>query len=63
MRCGASFMAVFRWPGAEVSSLSRTLVLLESDYYIVRDADGVWFSSGFLRDWWLRNVPVPPRTP
>jgi len=36
--------------------LEHVLMLLESDYYIVRDGEALRFSSGFLRDWWLRNA-------
>lgn len=54
-------LAALRAEGVEEVAVSRTLVLLESDYYVLRDAGGVWFTSGFLRDWWLRNVPVAPR--
>jgi len=36
--------------------LDHVLMLLESDYYIERDGEMVRFSSGFLRDWWLRNA-------
>lgn len=36
--------------------LDHVLMLLESDYYIERDGETVRFSSGFLRDWWLRNT-------
>jgi hypothetical protein len=41
-------------------SLERVLVLLEGDYYILRDGHSVEFSDGLLRDWWRRNS-VPPR--
>lgn len=40
-------------------SVDRVLALLESDYYISRELDRLSFSSGFLRDWWFRNVPAP----
>jgi hypothetical protein len=54
-------LSALREAGIDTVTLAPTLVLLEGDYYILRDADGVWFSSGFLRDWWLRNVSVPRR--
>jgi hypothetical protein len=40
----------------EPADLDHVLSLLESDHYIVRDGDEIRFSSGFLRDWWLRNA-------
>lgn len=40
----------------EPADLDRVLTLLESDHYLTRDGDEVRFSSGFLRDWWLRNA-------
>lgn len=46
--------------GNEPSVIDRLLVLLEGDYYIVRDGQSVMFSDGLLRDWWIRNS-VPPK--
>jgi hypothetical protein len=40
----------------EPADLEHTLALLESDHYIISDGEEVKFSSGFLRDWWLRNA-------
>jgi uncharacterized protein len=50
--------AMLRAAGEDVS-VERVVALLESDYYITRELDEVAFSSGFLRDWWRRNAPVP----
>jgi hypothetical protein len=41
------------------ADFDRLLVLLEGDYYIIREGDTLQFQSKFLRDWWLRNAPGP----
>ena len=38
---------------------ARVLVRLEGDYYLVRDGERWDFHSRLLRDWWLRNAPLP----
>jgi hypothetical protein len=45
--------------GYPPAALETTLVLLEGDYYIVRDGVNVQFSDGLLRDWWSRNSSPP----
>ncbi|HWO23310.1 MAG TPA: ATP-binding protein [Kofleriaceae bacterium] len=40
----------------EPADIDHVLALLESDHYIASDGEEVKFSSGFLRDWWLRNA-------
>jgi hypothetical protein len=42
--------------GEDAGTFDDVITLLESDYYIERDGDRYVFSSGFLRDWWLRNA-------
>jgi len=46
--------------GYEATALDRVLVMLEGDYYVVRDGSSVEFSDGLLCDWWNRNS-VPPK--
>jgi hypothetical protein len=45
--------------GYDSNWLERVLVLLEGDYYIVRDGKQVSFSDGLLSDWWSRNSTPP----
>jgi hypothetical protein len=47
--------------GHDQAILERVLVLLEGDYYIVRDGQSISFTDGLLCDWWKRNS-VPPRS-
>ena len=41
------------------ADLERLLVLLEGDYYVIRDGQSVEFADGLLRDWWTRNSTPP----
>jgi hypothetical protein len=45
--------------GQDPSIIERVLVLLEADYYILREAETVSFGDGLLRDWWRRNSTLP----
>lgn len=41
--------------GLDVGALDRVLVLLEGDFYIVREDDGLYrFFNRYLADWWQR---------
>lgn len=42
--------------GEPADAFEDVATLLESDYYLERDGDRFTFTSGFLRDWWLRNA-------
>lgn len=49
--------------GQNPADLERLLVLLESDYYVVRDSGSVAFNDGLLCDWWIRNsLPAGARS-
>lgn len=54
----ADLAAMLRRNDEDVS-VDEVLSLLESDFYIVNELDNIMFSSGFLCDWWMRNVPAP----
>jgi hypothetical protein len=51
--------AALEGAGFAPAMLDPILVLLEGDYYIVRDGTRVEFSDGLLRDWWSRNSTPP----
>ena len=42
--------------GHSSANLRPLLVRLQSDHYLVVDGPIVTFTSGFLREWWLRNA-------
>lgn len=51
-----SLRAALAAAGLNQDAIGRVLVLLESDYYIVRDGPEVRFTDGLLADWWKRNA-------
>jgi len=55
----AELQAALEGAGFAPAVLDPILVLLEGDYYIVRDGTRVEFSDGLLRDWWSRNSTPP----
>ena len=52
----AELTTAFRAVDEDASRLDPVLALLESDYYIERERDHVWFANGFLRQWWQRHA-------
>lgn len=49
-------IAALQQRGESSELFDEVITLLESDYYVERDGDSFTFTSGFLRDWWLRNA-------